>query len=81
MKIPAEFQHRLFQFISAELVRIDGPQTPIELAWSCGQFTRRWFGIDGVNELMQWTFGRELISWAERLGKSVGEFYYNQKEG
>lgn len=81
MKIPAEFQHRLFQFISSELIRVDGPQNPTELAWSCGEFTRRWFGIEDSNELMAWTFGRELISWAERLGKHVGVLWFNQKEG
>ena len=81
MHVPDEFHQRLFQHISIELIRIDGPQNPTELAWSCGRFTRRWFGIDMNETEFEWKAGRELISWAERLGKSVGEFYYNQKEG
>jgi len=81
MKIPAEFETRLFQFISLETQRVDGPKNPTDLAFACGEFARRWFGLDYGSEPFEWEQGRALISWAERLGKHVGSFYFNHKEG
>lgn len=81
MKIPREFQHELFVYISFEIQHGDPIHAAAELGQRCGLFTRRWFGCIEVSYTEHQAHLSELVSWSERLGKHVGEFFLNQKEG
>lgn len=81
MKIPREFESHLFKHILAELRNPEGPRSPAAVGESCAAFTRRWFGVEEIPTGFEWSQGLELIAWAARLGKHVGEFYFNQGEG
>lgn len=79
--IPGEFHRELYSFLGAELTDRSSPPTPSELAALCGGYARRWYGVDEGAQGVRLRQVRMLISWSERLGKHLGEFYYNPKEG
>jgi hypothetical protein len=81
MKIPREFNRELLAFIASELTASVHPPIPIELAKSCGGFCLRWFGLMDLPSTFKNEEVRVLVSWSERLGKHVGEFFLNHKEG
>jgi hypothetical protein len=81
MKIPREFERELFMFISSEIQTGDLSHSSVELAERCGQFCRRWFGLTESVCGFRLEPTLELVAWAERLGKHVGDFYFNKKEG
>lgn len=81
MKIPREFERELFMFISSELQTGDPVHSSVELAERCGGFCRRWFGMTELPITYRSDDMAGLVSWSERLGKHVGDFYFNHKEG
>jgi len=81
MKIPREFSRELMAFIASKVLESDSVVNPNELAKACGLFTRRWFGVCELDcPPLGWDV-TGLDAWAQRLGKHVGEFFSNHKEG
>jgi hypothetical protein len=81
MKIPREFEREMFMFISAEIQTGDPIHSPVQLAERCGAFCRRWFGMTEQPMTYRSADLAALVSWSERFGKHVGEFFLNYKEG
>lgn len=81
MKIPREFERQLLLHIVEEVRNPEGPRNGAALGQSAESFARRWFGLDDPFSDFQWSEGRELLAWSARLGKHVGEFLLNNKEG
>lgn len=80
MKIPREFERELFMFISSELQTGEPVHSAVELADRCRGFCLRWFGVMDLPSTFKNDELRMFVSWAERLGKHVGDFYFTHKE-
>ena len=81
MQIPREFQRELISYISSELEHGGDVRTSTDLAELCKGFSLRWFGVRDLPSTFKNDDLRFYVSFAERLGKHVGEFFYHQKEG
>ena len=81
MKIPREFQLQLAMHINAELLNPNQVKSPVEVAESCVQFTRRWFGLDEAATEFAWPEGQQLVAYSARFGKAVAEAWYTNKGG
>jgi len=81
MKPPREYQRELLAFIASVVDPTRDRPSPSLLAMLCGQFCRRWFGCSDIPDHEPGWEVTELKAWSERLGKHVGEFFQNQKEG
>lgn len=81
MQIPREFHRQLAAFIFSQIIESGPVPAPVDLAARCGDFCRRWFGAAEIGWTRTDVSLTELVSFSERLGKHVGEFYFNKKEG
>jgi hypothetical protein len=81
MKIPREFHRELWHFVTDEVLNTVPTPDSIQLAKLAGRFCRRWFGCAELPiDSESWQLV-ELVAYSERLGKHVGDFFSNHKEG
>lgn len=81
MKIPREFERELFLFILSEIRTGEPLHDSVELADRCRRFCMRWYGAAEAGWFSAPGTVVEIVSWSERLGKHVGDFYFIHKEG